>query len=121
MRRQGMAVGSEGSIATTIRPVGLAAAAGPATPRSLAPPPATRRAWLRASSTILASVVATACAGSAAPQPSGSPQARTPVTVRVHARTGSEDEAFEKRLAEFNQQNGNNITAVYEGLGDYFN
>jgi ABC-type glycerol-3-phosphate transport system substrate-binding protein len=43
------------------------------------------------------------------------------VTVRVHARTGSEDEAYQKRLAEFNQQNGMNITAEYEGLGDYFN
>ena len=43
------------------------------------------------------------------------------MTLRVHARTGSEDEAFQRRLADFNAQNGSNVTAEYEGLGDYFN
>lgn len=49
------------------------------------------------------------------------PANRAPVTVVIHARTGSEDEAYGKRLADFTQQNGMNITAQYEGLGDYFN
>ncbi|MDQ3701140.1 MAG: extracellular solute-binding protein [Chloroflexota bacterium] len=47
------------------------------------------------------------------------PVARSDVTVRVHARTGSEDEAYTKRLAEFTAQNKTGIKAVYEGLGDY--
>src|SRR6266542_797982 len=83
--------------------------------------PVTRRAWLRWGSMSLASVAGVACAGPGAPAPAPGTQSRPPVTLRIHARTGSEDEAFEKRLAEFNQQNGQNITAVYEGLGDYFN
>jgi multiple sugar transport system substrate-binding protein len=82
----------------------------------------TRRTHLRWGTLSLAGVVGAACTvpGQPAPQAAGN-SARPPVTVRVHARTGSEDEAFEKRLADFTQQNGKNITAVYEGLGNYFN
>jgi ABC-type glycerol-3-phosphate transport system substrate-binding protein len=67
----------------------------------------------------LAWVAACTPGGQPVPAPAGT--AAAPVTVRVHARTGSEDEAYQKRLADFNQQNGQNITAVYEGLGDYYN
>jgi ABC-type glycerol-3-phosphate transport system substrate-binding protein len=62
-----------------------------------------------------------ACAAPGQQAPQGMGAARPAVSVRVHARTGSEDEAFQQRLADFNQQNGLNITATYEGLGDYFN
>src|SRR5437867_3669317 len=79
----------------------------------------TRRAWLRGGSASLAAAVGAACAGPAQQPPQAAGTALPQVTVRVHARTGSEDEAFEKRLNDFNAQNGKNIKAVYEGLGDY--
>jgi multiple sugar transport system substrate-binding protein len=67
--------------------------------------------------------LASACAAPGGSGTSGegpNPASAAPVTVRVHARTGSEDEAYAKRLAEFSSQNKRHITAVYEGLLDYY-
>jgi ABC-type glycerol-3-phosphate transport system substrate-binding protein len=64
-----------------------------------------------------------ACAGGSGAAGTGGSGAALPakseVTVRVHARAGSEDEAYTKRLAEFTAQNKTGIKAIYEGLGDY--
>jgi multiple sugar transport system substrate-binding protein len=84
-----------------------------------------RRSYLRWGSLSLAGVLGIACrrSGQEATQAgeTASGATRPPVTVRVHARAGSEDEAYQKRTAEFTQQNDKNITAVYEPLGDYYN
>src|SRR5690349_16148993 len=96
---------------------------GEGTSPATSPAGTTRRAHVRLGLLSLVSVAGAACAGpgqAAQPAPAADAK-RAPVTVRVHARTGSEDEAFQKRLTEFTQQNTKNITAVYEGLGDYFN
>ena len=101
--------------------------------------PSSRRRLLGRVVASAVSAVAVSCGGSpptspnspvvTAPAPAPAPTSASPtvpvtrpaVTLRVHARTGSEDEAFKKRLDTFNQDNGRNITAQYEGLDDYFN
>lgn len=85
----------------------------------------TRRRFIRESiggSVLIGGTWLAACAGSGGggdASAGSAPAARSDVTVRVHARTGSEDEAYTKRLAEFSAQNKTGIKAVYEGLGDY--
>ena len=81
----------------------------------------TRRGHLAGAGAGAALAWAAACAPGSQPAPAPAGPAGPPVTVRVHARAGSEDEAYQKRLTDFNQQNGKNVTAVYEGLGDYYN
>src|SRR5919197_1166898 len=83
--------------------------------------PATRRALLSWGGASLAAVVGAACAGPAQQTPGAAGTTLPEVIVRVHARTGSEDEAYQKRLNDFAEQNGKNVKAVYEGLGDYYN
>src|SRR5262245_66348945 len=79
----------------------------------------TRRWVVLAGATLAAGAGAAACLPGGRPAASGAP-AGPPVTVRVHARVGAEDEAYTRRLAEFTAQNPRHITAVYEGLQDYY-
>jgi hypothetical protein len=74
--------------------------------------PLTRRACLLWGGAI---GTATACSGVTQSGGETGAPAHQPVTVRVHARTGSEDEAYARRLAEFTTQNKRGIKAEYEG------
>ncbi len=92
----------------------------PAGPQAARPASRSRRTYLRSAGAALGAALAAACGGAAQPAAESGGPARQEVTVRVHARTGSEDEAYAKRLAEFTTQNKRGIKAVYEGLGDYY-
>ncbi len=61
----------------------------------------TRRAWLRGGGMVAAAVVGAACAGPAQQSPQAAGPALPEVTVRVHARQGSEDEAYQKSSSRF--------------------
>src|SRR5688500_3052799 len=80
----------------------------------------TRRGGVITGATLPGSMAVLACLPGAPPAEPGSAPSRAPVTVSVHARVGAEDEASTKRLAEVTVQNPRHITAVYEGLTDYY-
>jgi ABC-type glycerol-3-phosphate transport system substrate-binding protein len=82
-------------------------------------PWATRRRHLAGAGGLLSLACLVACT-TQSPSPAPAGTTRPQVTVRVHARAGSEDEAYQKRLDDFNQQPGQHIKAVYEGLMDYY-
>lgn len=69
--------------------------------------------------TILAACAAPGSAPSATDAGAGSGADGKTVEIRVHARGGTEDEAFTKRLRAFTEKNPK-IKAVYEGLPDYY-
>jgi ABC-type glycerol-3-phosphate transport system substrate-binding protein len=79
----------------------------------------TRRRVVLAGAALAGGAGVTGCLPGGPPAESSAP-AGAPVTVRVHARVGAEDEAYTRRLAEFTAQNSRHITAVYEGLSDYY-